>query len=187
MWLFLQGEGTVFFYESISLTAGIALVVYLVALIGLNELSRINKWVAGAIMGLLICFIPQMQKKYIVCIPAAIFAINILEACIRDFQLFSVSGMVDGYLVVGGPWNIINGVAGIFNALCICGFFGIIVSRGKKKDFVWPDMMWFWIIGYDLWNFAYTYNSVSDRSAYCGLVLLLACTIPAFFIKRGHG
>lgn len=176
-----------FFYESISLTAGIALVVYLVALIGLNELSRINKWVAGAIMGLLICFIPQMQKKYIVCIPAAIFAINILEACIRDFQLFSVSGMVDGYLVVGGPWNVINGVAGIFNALCICGFFGIIVSRGKKKDFVWPDMMWFWIIGYDLWNFAYTYNSVSDRSAYCGLVLLLACTIPAFFIKRGHG
>ena len=45
--------------------------------------------------------------------------------------------------------------------------------------------MWFWVIGYDLWNFAYTYNSVSDRSMYCGLVLLLACTIPAFFIKRG--
>ena len=34
-------------------------------------------------------------------------------------------------------------------------------------------------------NFAYTYNSVSDRSMYCGLVLLAACTIPAFFIKRG--
>ena len=45
--------------------------------------------------------------------------------------------------------------------------------------------MWMWIIGYDLWNFAYTYNSVSDRSMYCGLVLLAACTIPAFFIKRG--
>ena len=74
--------------------------------------------------------------------------------------------------------NIINGIAGILNALCICGFFGIIVSRGKKKDFVWPDQLWFWIIGYDLWNFAYTYNSVSDRSMYCGLVLLAACTIP---------
>ena len=69
--------------------------------------------------------------------------------------------------------------------MCICGFFGIIVGRGKKKDYVWPDQLWFWIIGYDLWNFAYTYNSVSDRSMYCGLVLLAACTIPAFFIKRG--
>ena len=59
------------------------------------------------------------------------------------------------------------------------------MGRGKKKDFVWPDQLWFWIIGYDLWNFAYTYNSVSDRSMYCGLVLLAACTIPAFFIKRG--
>lgn len=88
-------------------------------------------------------------------------------------------------MVVGGPWNVMNGIAGILNAICICGFFGIIVSRGKKKDYVWPDQLWFWIIGYDLWNFAYTYNSVSDRSMYCGLVLLAACTIPAFFIKRG--
>ena len=41
-------------------------------------------------------------------------------------------------------------------------------------------------VGYDLRNFAYTYNSVSDRSVtHCGLVLLAACTIPAFFIKRG--
>lgn len=220
-----MGVVFMFFYEPLSATAMVSVVLYLVFLIGMNELSRLNKWVgavlfialpllltvfvwphtavegtgagtwfqwvktysclAGAILGWLIVYFPAFQKKYIVCIPPIIFAINILEACIRDFQLAGVNGIVDGYMVVGGPWNIINGIAGIFNAVCICGFFGIIVSRGKKKDYVWPDQLWFWIIGYDLWNFAYTYNSVSDRSMYCGLVLLLACTIPAFFIKRG--
>ena len=214
-----------FFYEPLSATACISVVLYLVFLIGMNELSRANKWIggvlfialpavltvfvwphtavegtgagtwfqwvktysclAGAILGWLIVYFPAFQKKYIVCIPPVIFAINILEACIRDFQLTGVNGIVDGYMVVGGPWNVINGIAGILNAVCICGFFGIIVSRGKKKDYVWPDQLWFWIIGYDLWNFAYTYNSVSDRSMYCGLILLAACTIPAFFIKRG--
>jgi hypothetical protein len=46
-------------------------------------------------------------------------------------------------------------------------------------------MMWFWIIAYDLWNFAYLYNCVTDRAVYGGLMLLLSCTIPAFFIKKG--
>ena len=50
---------------------------------------------------------------------------------------------------------------------------------------IWPDMIWAWIIAYDLWNFAYTYNCISDHSAYAGLALLLACTIPTFFIKKG--
>ena len=214
-----------FFFEPLSMTSFISVILYLAFLILMNEVSRINKWtggimfivlpiiltifvwphtavagtgagtwfqwvktyscLAGAILGWLIVYFKKFQRKYIVSIPPIIFAINILEACIRDFQLVNAHGIIDGYLVVGGPWNIINGVAGIFNAICICGFFGIIVSRGKKKDYVWPDMLWYWIIGYDLWNFAYTYNSVSDRSMYCGVVLLLACTIPAFWIKRG--
>lgn len=140
---------------------------------------------AADILGWLIVYFPAFQKKWIVCIPPALFAINILEACIRDFQLTGTVGMVDGYMVVGGPWNVINGVAGLLNAVCICGFFGIIVSRGKKKDFVWPDQLWFWIIGYDLWNFAYTYNCMTDHSTYTGLALLIACTAPTFFTKRG--
>lgn len=144
---------------------------------------------AGAIGGWLIVYYKQFQKKWIVAIPPIIFFINILEACIRDFELYQYAGqglvMVSGYEVMAGPWNIINGVAGIINGLCICGFYGIIVSRGKKKDYVWPDQMWFWLIGYDLWNFAYTYNSVSDRSAYCGLALLVAPTVLALFVKKG--
>ena len=50
---------------------------------------------------------------------------------------------------------------------------------------LWPDMLWFWIIAYDLWNFAYVYNCVGDHSFYAGAALLISCTIPAFFIKKG--
>ena len=50
---------------------------------------------------------------------------------------------------------------------------------------IWPDMLWFWIIAYDLWNFAYVYNCVGDHSFYAGAALLISCTIPAFFIKKG--
>ncbi len=219
-----------FFYQVPSTIALLSVVGYLIFLIVMNEISRLNKWtglvlfiilpailtvfvwpttsqdpiapagwfqwvktyscLAGAILGWMIVYYKRFQKKWIVAIPPIVFFINILEACIRDFEIFAKyagQGIVNvgGYDVLAGNWNVINGVAGLINAFCICGFFGIIVSRGKKKDYVWPDQMWFWLIGYDLWNFAYTYNSVSDRSAYCGLALLVAATIPAFFIKRG--
>ena len=34
-------------------------------------------------------------------------------------------------------------------------------------------------------NFAYVYNCVGDHSFYAGAALLISCTIPAFFIKKG--
>ncbi len=92
---------------------------------------------------------------------------------------------IDNLWVMSGPWNIMNGVAGLLNIIAICGWMGIYVSRDSSKDMIWPDMIWAWIIAYDLWNFAYTYNCISDHSFYCGLALLLACTIPTFFIKKG--
>ena len=46
-------------------------------------------------------------------------------------------------------------------------------------------MPWFWLIAYDLWNFAYVYHCVGDHSFYAGAALLISCTIPAFFIKKG--
>ena len=78
-----------------------------------------------------------------------------------------------------------NGIAGLLNIIAICGWAGIFISKNETKDMIWPDMIWPWIIAYDLWNFAYTYNCIADHSFYCGLALLLSCTIPAFFIKRG--
>ena len=78
-----------------------------------------------------------------------------------------------------------NGIAGIINIITITGWMGIFIGKDKKKDMLWPDMLWFWIIAYDLWNFAYVYNCVSDHAFYAGAALLISCTIPAFFIKKG--
>ena len=121
--------------------------------------------------------------------PPLILAVNIAEAVVRDFQVFSFGlwqgGVVENLWTMSGPWNIMNGIAGILNIVTICGWFGIFISKDSSKDMIWPDMIWAWIIAYDLWNFAYTYNCISDHSAYAGLALLLACTIPTFFIKKG--
>jgi len=125
------------------------------------------------------------QKKYLLLFPPLILSINILEAVIRDFQCYSYNGFVDGMMIVGGSWNIMNGIAGILNIITISGWFGIFIGKDKYKDMLWPDMLWFWIIAYDLWNFAYTYNCIPDHSFYAGAALLISCTIPAFFIKKG--
>jgi len=125
------------------------------------------------------------RNKYILMFPALLLAINIMEAVIRDFQCYSLNGFVDGVVITGGSWNIMNGIAGILNILAISGWAGIFVSKGKKKDMMWPDQLWFWIIAYDLWNFAYVYNALGDHAFYAGAILLLSCTIPAFFIKKG--
>ncbi|CDM67578.1 hypothetical protein CM240_0411 [Clostridium bornimense] len=126
------------------------------------------------------------DNRYILMFPAIILAINMLEAVIRDFQCFGYAeGIVDGVWMVGGPWNILNGIAGILNILTISGWLGIFVGKDKNKDMLWPDQLWFWIIAYDIWNFAYVYNCVSDHSFYAGAALLISCTIPALFIKKG--
>lgn len=135
-------------------------------------------------------YIPSLQKKkWALALPAIILAVNILEAAIRDFEIYSYGltqgGIVDNLWTISGPWNIMNGIAGLLNIITICGWCGIFISKDKTKDMIWPDMIWAWIIAYDLWNFAYTYNCISDHSIYCGAALLLACTIPTFFIKKG--
>lgn len=121
--------------------------------------------------------------------PPLILAINIAEAVFRDFQMFgyglTTGGYVDNLWAISGPWNIMNGVAGILNIVTICGWAGIFISRDRTRDMIWPDMFWGWIVAYDLWNFAYTYNCIADHSFYCGLALLVSCTVPAFLIKRG--
>ncbi|NUU19468.1 hypothetical protein HP550_19645 [Cellulomonas humilata] len=124
-------------------------------------------------------------NRWMLLFPALILALNICEAVIRDFQVAGLQGMHDGVFMVGGVWNYMNGIAGILNALTICGWVGIIVSRDRSKDMVWPDMLWFWIVAYDLWNFAYVYNCVGDHAFYAGAALLISCTIPAFFLKKG--
>lgn len=127
------------------------------------------------------------QKSWYLCIPPIILAVNILEAVIRDLQCFSLNGMnSEGVLIVGGPWNIMNAIAGILNILMISGWAGIYVAKGANKAIIWGDITIGWIIAYDIWNFAYVYNCLPDRAWYSGLALLLSCTIPAF-MKCGRG
>lgn len=141
---------------------------------------------AGVLGFMALRYVKGLDKnKWMLAFPAFILSLNILEAVIRDFQCFGYNGIVDGIFINGGPWNIINGIAGILNIITISGCAGIFISKGKSKDMIWPDQLWFWIIAYDLWNFAYVYNCIPDHSFYSGLMLLLSCTIPAFFIKKG--
>ncbi|HKL86614.1 MAG TPA: DUF5692 family protein [Treponemataceae bacterium] len=128
------------------------------------------------------------EKKWLLCFPPLILAINILEAVARDFQIGNlglVREVFDGIITTSGSWNYMNGIAGILNIITITGWFGIIISRKKSKDMLWPDMCWFWIIAYDLWNFAYTYNCLGDHAWYCGIALLIAPTVIAFTIQKG--
>ncbi len=145
---------------------------------------------AGCLGFMAIRYIPSLgKKKWVLYFPPLILALNILEAAIRDFQCFSFAAWngayVDNLWVMSGPWNIMNGIAGLLNIITLCGWVGIFVSKDKTKDMIWPDMIWPWIIAYDLWNFAYTYNCIADHSFYCGVALLISCTVPAFFIKKG--
>lgn len=128
------------------------------------------------------------SKKWLLAFPALILAINICEAVARDFQIGGLhlnNEVFEGMQIVSGPWNYMNGIAGILNIITITGFFGICIAKSKSKDMLWPDMCWFWIVAYDIWNFAYTYNCLPNHSWYCGIALLFAPTLAAFFIQKG--
>ncbi|MDO5721125.1 MAG: DUF5692 family protein [Actinomycetaceae bacterium] len=135
-------------------------------------------------------YFPKLRNKYwYLCLPPLLLAVNILEAVVRDFQCFFVYGPdpnQGGMLTLGGAWNIMNGVAGILNLLAISGWVGIYVLKGRSKAIIWGDLTIWWIIAYDLWNFAFVYNCISDHAWYSGLALLASCTIPVLF-KRTRG
>jgi hypothetical protein len=95
-----------------------------------------------------------------------------MEAVSQDFSM--------GYLP-----NILNGIAGILSTITL--FYGwkqIGPDKSKEKDMIWPKMPMLWIIAYDVWNIVYVYlNFPGSTSAQ--FMVILACTIPALFIKKG--
>lgn len=160
------------------------------------HLAKVYSSTAGCIGFWCIRHIKRLQNSRIaLCFPPLILAVNILEACMRDFQIGRYAVPVMEYLnnqvqyYIGGSWNIMNGIAGLLNIVTISGWFGICIRKKTKKDgsrdMLWPDMMWFWIIAYDLWNFAYTYNCLPTHAWYCGFALLLAPTVCAFTVGKG--
>lgn len=152
---------------------------------------HVKVWsVLAACLGFMaIRYIPAVARnKWALAFPAFILATNIAEAVIRDFEVYGLNAtgqVIDGMATLSGPWNIMNGIAGILNLVTISGWLGIFVSKRASKDMIWPDMLWFWVLAYDLWNFAYGYNCVGDQSFYSGLCMLAACTIPALTWSKG--
>lgn len=160
------------------------------------HLAKVYSSTAGCIGFWCIRHIKKLQKSRLaLCFPPLILAVNILEACSRDFQISRYAVPVMEYMhnqvqyYIGGSWNIMNGIAGILNIITITGWFGICIRKKTKadgsRDMLWPDMLWFWIVAYDLWNFAYTYNCLPTHAWYCGFALLLAPTLCAFTVGKG--
>jgi len=160
--------------------------------------STMNTWfywvktysvMAGCLGFMAIRFVPALAKnKWALAFPPLILAVNIAEAVARDFQVYGLHAngqLLEGMATLSGPWNIMNGIAGILNILTISGWLGIVITKDKKQDMIWPDMLWFWVLAYDVWNLAYGYNCVGDQSFYSGFCMLAACTIPALTWRKG--
>ena len=128
--------------------------------------------------------------------PFVIVAINILIAVASDFESAIKGAMAmaqygdrwwlssENVWVYGGWWNWLNGIAGIINVFCMTGWWGIYISK-KHDDMLWPDMIWLYILAYDVWNFEYTYNNLPTHAWYCGMALLLAPTVAAALWNKG--
>ncbi|MDA3868120.1 MAG: DUF5692 family protein [Salinivirgaceae bacterium] len=112
------------------------------------------------------------KHNWVKLIAAMFLAVNIMEAVSQDFSM--------GHLP-----NVLNGIAGVLSTITL--FYGwkkIGPDNSKEKDMVWPGMPILWIIAYDVWNIVYVYlNFPGSTSAQ--LMVLLSCTIPALFIKKG--
>ena len=131
------------------------------------------------------------------CFPFIIVAINILIAVGSDFESavngFRAGGLAGGYWLssenvwlYGGWHNVLNGIAGLVSIFLMTGWWGIYSSKDKNtQDMLWPDMIWIYIVTYDIWNFSYCYNCLPTHAWYCGLALLLAPTIAALLWNKG--
>ena len=123
------------------------------------------------------------------CFPFVIVAINILIAVFSDFEsainAWNTTWVSsEGVVLYGGLHNVLNGIAGILSIFCMTGWFYIYTSK-DQHDMLWPDMTWVYIISYDIWNFAYTYNCLPTHSWYCGIALLLAPTVASMIWCKG--
>ena len=129
------------------------------------------------------------KQHWFKCFPFVIVAINILIAVASDFET-AIKGWNHWFLsnedvwLYGGWHNVMNGVAGLLNIFCMTAWWSVYSSK-DKTDMLWPDMTWVYIVVYDIWNFAYTYNCLPTHSWFCGIALLLAPTIAALLWNKG--
>ncbi|WP_216664188.1 DUF5692 family protein [Lentimicrobium sp. S6] len=153
------------------------LVIPLIAYLGYTEVSYWFKWVKlysvvfAAIWFSFMRYTKLGFAKSARFVAAAFLAINIAEAVGQDFSM--------GFIA-----NILNAIAGILSIITLTGWKDIHIDNSKEKDLVWPAMTTLWIIAYDIWNFVFVYLNFPGSAANQFLVLL-SCTIPSLFIKKG--
>ena len=136
------------------------------------------------------------KKEWFKVFPFLIVAANILIAVVSDFESAIKGAQAmkeygdrwwlssENVWLYGGWWNWLNGIAGIINIFCMTGWWGIYVSK-DKKDMLWPDMIWLYILAYDVWNFQYTYLNLPTHAWFCGVALLLAPTVANALWNKG--
>jgi hypothetical protein len=103
---------------------------------------HVKVWsVLAACLGFMaIRYIPAVARnKWALAFPALILAVNIAEAVVRDFEVYALQAtgqVINGMATLSGPWNIMNGIAGILNLVTISGWLGIFVSKNKSQDMI---------------------------------------------------
>ncbi|GIU43087.1 DUF5692 family protein [Shewanella algidipiscicola] len=102
---------------------------------------------------------------------AAFLAINITEAVMQDFSM-------------GNLANVLNAIGGVLSIITLAGWAQIYADKSKQQDMIWPAMTTFWIIAYDVWNIVFVYLNFPG-SATAQMMVLIAATLPALFIKKG--
>ena len=83
---------------------------------------------------MLIRFCPKIEhSKFAMYFPPIILAANICEAVMRDFQVFSwgltEGGYVDNLWTISGPWNVMNGIAGLINVAATVTITDVTVNN----------------------------------------------------------
>jgi hypothetical protein len=190
-----------------SFIAKLHIILTLFVLVALNELFRHYKWSGfiffiglSIVLGILVwpnqgvVYWFKWAKIYSVVLASVFFLLmrftRVYEFKIaKMFCVFFLAGNIAEAVVqdfsMGFTPNILNGFAGVLSILtCYYGYEGIKADNSKHKDMIWPKMTILWIIAYDVWNFVYVYLNF-PASASAQLMVILAATIPALFIKKG--
>lgn len=163
-------------------------ILLLIVFITNVENTYLNDWfhIFKLISVLIACYISLAMRyskriqniKGVYILPSLILIINIAGAIIKELTIFY------GNEYISGIWNYFNITSGIILCITLVGWSGIYITETKSRNMVWNDMTWYWIIGYNLWNYTYSYNVYGNLSFY-SLAILLSATYLAFREVRG--
>lgn len=122
---------------------------------GINDWFRwakILSVIAGVLFFTACKYTKLGEKKWSKFVVFVILAVNILEACIKDFQ--------------GDSWvHYLNAAAGLLLIVTLNRLDTIFVHKSENvKDLYWGSMTFMWIIGYTIWNWVFTYLNFVEHS-----------------------